>query len=78
MAVIWSKTTKDTHFEVRRAGRSVRLYSNGVFHSQYNPANPISGTVWDLLLLPAFFRPTGTIRRALVRKGYIVRGGTTP
>jgi spermidine synthase len=66
MAVVWSKTTKDTHFEVRRAGRSVRLYTNGVFHSQYNPANPVSGTVWDLLLLPALFRPTGTIRRALV------------
>lgn len=56
----------DTHFEVRRAGRSVRLYTNGVFHSQYNPANPIAATVWHLLLLPAFFRPVGAIRRALV------------
>jgi spermidine synthase len=66
MAVIWTKTTSDMHFEVRRAGRSIRLYTNGVFHSQYNPANPVAGTVWDLLLLPAFFRPSGTIRRALV------------
>ena len=66
MAVIWAKTINGTHFEVRRAGRSVRLYSNGVFHSQYNPANPIAGTVWNLLLLPAFFRPPGAIRRALV------------
>lgn len=66
MAVIWTKTTSDKHFEVRRAGRSVRLYTNGVFHSQYNPAKPIGGTIWDLLLLPAFFRPAGAIRRALV------------
>ena len=66
MAVIWSKSTGDTHFEVRRAGRSVRLYTNGVFHTQYNPANPITGTVWDLLLVPAFFRPAGTIRSVLV------------
>jgi spermidine synthase len=73
MALIWTKTVGDTRFEVRRAGRSVRLYTNGVFHSQYNPANPISGTVWDLLLLPAFFRPRGTVSRVLVLG---VGGGT--
>lgn len=66
MAVIWAKTVNDTHFEVRRAGRSVRLYTNGVFHSQYNPANPVTATVWNLLLLPAFFRPAGAIRQVLV------------
>lgn len=66
MAVIWTKTTDNTRFEVRTAGRSVRLYTNGVFHSQYNPANPISNTVWSLLLLPAIFQPVGHIQRALV------------
>lgn len=66
MTVIWTKTVNDRRFEVRRAGRSVRLYTNGVFHSQYNPANPITATVWSLLVLPAFFRPPGTIERALV------------
>ena len=66
MAVIWTKTTNDRHFEVRRAGRSVRLYTNGVFHSQYNPANPVAATVWNLLVLPAFFRPADAIRRVLV------------
>ena len=66
MAIVWVKTTGDTHFEVRRAGRSVRLYTNGVFHSQFNPANPITGTVWNLLLLPAFFRPVAENRRVLV------------
>ena len=66
MALIWAKTTSDTHFEVRRAGRSVRLYTNGVFHSQFNPVNPITDTVWNLLLLPAFFRPVEKTRHVLV------------
>lgn len=66
MAVVWKKTIGIRHFEVRRAGRSVRLYTNGVFHSQYNPANPVTGTVWNLLVLPGFFRPAGTIKRVLV------------
>ena len=66
MSVVWKKTENDTHFEVRRAGRSLRLYTNGVFHSQYNPARPVAANVWNLLLLPAFFRPAGAIRRVLV------------
>lgn len=66
MAVIWTKTANGTRFEVRRAGHSIRLYTNGVFHSQYNPLHPIAANVWNLLLLPAFFRPAGAIRRALV------------
>ena len=66
MAVIWSQTINGKDFEVRRAGRSVRLYTDGVFHSQYNPVNPVTATVWTLLTLPGFFRPDGTIKRALV------------
>ncbi len=66
MAIVWTKTIGDTRFEVRRAGSSVRLYTNGVFHSQYNPVNPIAATVWQLLLLPAFFRPRDAVRRVLV------------
>jgi len=66
LAVIWTKSTSEARFEVRRAGNSVRLYRNGVFHSQFNSRTPISATPWSLLLLPAFFRPVGTIRRALV------------
>lgn len=54
MAVLWSKRIHDTHYEVRSAGATVRLYSNGVLHSQYNPNKPISGAIWDLLLLPGF------------------------
>lgn len=66
MATIWSKSTSVAHFEVRRAGCSVRLYRNGVFHSQFNERRPISATPWSLLLLPAYFRPAGSIRRVLV------------
>ena len=55
MAVIYSKQQGQDHYEVRSAGASVRLYSNGVLHSQYNPSHLISGAIWDLLVLPGFF-----------------------
>jgi spermidine synthase len=55
VAVIFSKQKAQDHYEVRSAGASVRLYSNGVLHSQYNPNHPISGAIWDLLVLPGFF-----------------------
>lgn len=66
MAVLWQKQTEDTCYEVRTAGKSRRLYSNGVFHSQYHPDRPQSGGIWDLLVLPAFFRPPGRVRRVLL------------
>jgi spermidine synthase len=53
-------------YQVRSAGRTLRLYTNGVLHSQYNPARPATGSVWDLLLLPAFFYAPGELRRVLV------------
>lgn len=65
MALIWYRQDGETRYEVRSAGRTRRLYTNGVFHSQYNPSSPVTGNVWDLLLLPAFFAPE-TIRRVLV------------
>lgn len=70
MAIVWQKKVShnDGHdfYEVRSAGRTRRLYTNGVFHSQYNPSRPVAGSVWDLLLLPAFFHPLGSIKRVLV------------
>ena len=66
MAIIWEKRQGDTHYEVRSAGGSRRLYTNGVFHSQYNPNNPVTGNVWDLLLLPVFFYNPGEIKRILM------------
>ncbi len=58
MALLYSKQTADCLYEVRSAGASLRLYSNGVLHSQYNKNTPINGAIWDLLLLPGFFAPS--------------------
>lgn len=55
MAVIFQKQQGNDLIEVRSAGNSVRLYSNGVLHSQYNANHKISGAIWDLLVLPGFF-----------------------
>ncbi|HEX7029000.1 MAG TPA: class I SAM-dependent methyltransferase [Gammaproteobacteria bacterium] len=73
MAILWSRQHDGVTYEVRAAGRTRRLYSNGVFHSSYNPARPVTGGVWDLLMMPAFFYPPGTVRRVLLLG---VGGGT--
>lgn len=73
MAVLWQKYYAGQYFEVRSAGATRRLYTDGVFHSQYNPKRPVTGSVWDLLMIPAFFQPPGAIRRVLVLG---VGGGT--
>ncbi len=65
MAILWQDERDGTRYEVRSAGASRRLYSNGVFHSQYNPGHAVTGSVWDLLALPALLVPGG-VRRALV------------
>ncbi|MCW8956843.1 MAG: fused MFS/spermidine synthase [Gammaproteobacteria bacterium] len=66
MALVWQKKKNGCLYEVRSAGNSLRLYTNGVFHTQYNPHQPLTGHVWDLLMLPALFYPADTIRRVLV------------
>ena len=66
MAVIWQQRRGGDHYEVRTHGATVRLYSNGVFHSQWNPRDPLKGSLWELLLLPTFFRPFEQVRRVLV------------
>lgn len=73
MSILWERDVGSTNYQVRRAGNSLRLYTNGVFHSQYNPRRPVTGSVWDLLLLPAFFYPRDSVRRVLVLG---VGGGT--
>ena len=55
-----------TRYEVRAHGRSVRLYTNGVFHSQWNEERPFAGGVWDCLSLPALYRDPASLRRILV------------
>jgi len=66
MAILWQRQVLGRTYEVRSAGNTRRLYTDGVFHSQYNPGHPVTGSIWDLLLLPAFFYPKGSIRRILV------------
>ena len=48
------------------AGNTRRLYTDGVFHSQYNPDHPVTGGVWDILFLPALFYPEKSIKRVLL------------
>ncbi len=62
MAVIFSADQDDIHYEVRQAGRSLRLYTNGAFHSQLNPGFLFTGAVWDLLTLPSLCQPGPTQR----------------
>lgn len=66
MAVLWRHRQGGVIYEVRRAGNSLRLYTNGVLHSQWNAQRGYAGGVWDLLALPALFRPAGAIRRVLL------------
>lgn len=66
MAIEWCKNSNGVRYEVRSAGNSLRLYTNGVFHSQYNSESPASGSVWDLLFLPAFFSNPISIKNVLV------------
>jgi predicted membrane-bound spermidine synthase len=66
MAIIWSQTIEANHYEVRSAGATLRLYRNGVNHSQWNPSRPLSGCIWDLIALPALYRPKGSIQSVLM------------
>ncbi len=80
MAVIWEAHRGDDHYQVRTAGRSVRLYKNQVFHSQWNESRPLSSGVWDLLFLPSLFMPENSVKRVLVLGvggGAVIRQYTT-
>jgi len=66
MAVIWKQNIEGNLYEVRTAGASIRLYRNGVNHSQWNPNRPLSGSIWDLIVLPTLYRCQGSIQDVLV------------
>ncbi|MFK8083185.1 MAG: spermidine synthase [Granulosicoccus sp.] len=66
MSLLWELTHKETHYSVRNSGGSVRLYTNRVFHSQWNPKMPFAGGIWDCLSLPALHKSPGQIRRVLL------------
>jgi spermidine synthase len=64
--VVWQKKIDGSHYEVRTAGHSIRLYRNSVFHSQYNSQRMLNGGVWDMLWIPLCFLPPQRIRRVLM------------
>lgn len=66
MAVIWRVCRNDVVYEVRGRGHTMRLYANGVQHSEYHPQRWVTGSVWDLLWLPVLFYPPGHFQRVLV------------
>jgi spermidine synthase len=66
MAILWSKTIAGKKYEVRTAGKTRRLYTDGVFHSQYHPERLFAGSIWDLLVMPALFYEPGQIKRILL------------
>ena len=66
MAIVWSQTIESNHYEVRSAGATLRLYRNGVNHSQWNPNRPLAGCIWDLIALPALYCPKGSIESVLM------------
>ncbi len=65
MALLWSHRQGGRRYELRAAGRTLRLYTDGVCHSQHHPERPLTGRVWDLLALPALLLDPPP-RRALV------------
>ena len=76
MAVIYSTIRNNRRYEIRTAGSSTRLYTNGVFHSQFNPRHSSHGSVWDLLCLPALLQQPEKINNVLllgVGGGAIIR-----
>ncbi|MGD8785180.1 MAG: oxidoreductase [Thioalkalispiraceae bacterium] len=66
MGIIWQKTVNGKQYQVRSAGQTRRLYTDGVFHSQHNPGRSLTANVWDLISLPSFFLESNKIRRILV------------
>lgn len=66
MSILWSRLIEGNQYEVRSAGHSLRLYRNGVHHTQYNADRPLAGSVWDLLVLPALHRKEGELTDALI------------
>ena len=66
MALIWETEQDGVRYEVRRAGQTLRLYANGVQHSEFHPKRLLTGSVWDLLWLPALLHEPARFRRVLV------------
>lgn len=66
MAIIWQENRDGIHYQVRSAGKTLRLYTDNVLHSQYNPDKKLTSSVWDLLFLPALALDNNRPLRILV------------
>ena len=66
MSLLWELNCQGTHYSVRSSGSSIRLYTNRVFHSQWNPRQPFAGGIWDCLSLPVLHRAATSMRRVLI------------
>ncbi|MDX1803032.1 MAG: hypothetical protein R3292_03050 [Alcanivorax sp.] len=66
MSLVWSSRVDGVCYEVRRAGQTLRLYANGVQHSEFHPRRLLTGSVWDLLWLPALLHEPQRYRRVLI------------
>lgn len=66
MAIIWRQRYRDVDYRLKRRGETLRLYANGVQHSEFHPRRLVTGSVWDLLWLPALFQEPEQYRRILV------------
>ncbi len=61
MALVWELEKDNVRYEVRSAGSSLRLYTNGAFHSQHSEKHLFTGAIWDLLSIPACFANTHSV-----------------
>jgi predicted membrane-bound spermidine synthase len=57
LAIIWMFTEGSRRYEVRAAGSSRRLYTNGILHSQFNTKSNTSRSIWDLMAAPILGLP---------------------
>ena len=73
MAILFEAHKNGSCYQVRSAGATRRLYSDGVLHSQWNPNALISGAIWDLMILPGFLPRVAPKRILMLGLG----GGTT-
>ena len=66
MAVVWQRQEDGVLYQVHRRGDRMRLFANGVQHSEFHPKRLVTGSVWDLLWLPALLSEPERFRRVLI------------
>lgn len=66
MRELWRRERDGVLYQLRRRGRTLSLFANGVQHSEFHPDRWVTGSVWDLLWLPALFHEPEQYRRILV------------